>query len=598
MTGWTLAEELRARAEVERELLAPGSPFSIARQEVLGEELAVFEQRAPHLRALLSGSTRFGDLPYLVFPDLRLSFREHLQAVSALAATFEREYGIGKGDRVAILGANAPEWALAFWATISLGAIAVAMNGWWVGDEIDYALSHAEPKLLVVDKQRAERLSAPIPRGTAVLRFSSDEHTNGDSGTQSDFWTAIQRGRGAVLSETPIAEDDPAILLYTSGTTGRPKGALHSHRNVIALLGVQFFHGARLMKLRERAERDRASGADADATPPPQEKSEPAPQHCRLVSNPLFHVSGLHASLIAHLAGGVKSVWTTGRFSAEKVLAAMQAEQVNGWGPQGSMAYRVLQCPTRKEYDVSSVTSIGCGGAPVTPEIQAALREAFPNAVQGLAVGYGQTECTALATMNYGGELREYPESVGQALPTVDVEIRDPQGNRLPDGEEGDIFIRSPLVMLGYWKDPEATAKAIHPGRWLQTGDFGRLDSGRLYIHTRKRDLILRAAENVYPAEIERRLDAHPDVAESAVFGVDHPELGQSVKAVVVPKPGKKLDIEALRAWAAGGLAYYKVPEGWELRDAPLPRNASGKIVKYLLQDVAESAPDLEGKRG
>ncbi|MCA9640670.1 MAG: long-chain fatty acid--CoA ligase, partial [Myxococcales bacterium] len=385
---------------------------------------------------------------------------------------------------------------------------------------------------------------------------------------------------------------------YTSGTTGRPKGALHSHRNVVALLGVQFFHGARLMKLRERAERTAATPGDTDFAPLPPKESEPAPQHCRLVSNPLFHVSGLHASLIAHLAGGVKSVWTTGRFSAEKVLAAMQAEKVNGWGPQGSMAYRVLQCPTREEYDVSSVTSIGCGGAPVTPEIQAALREAFPNAVQGLAVGYGQTECTALATMNYGGELLEFPESVGQPLPTVSIEIRDPQGNPLPEGEEGDIFIRSPLVMLGYWKDPEATAKAIHPGRWLQTGDFGRLEAGRLYIHTRKRDLILRAAENVYPAEIERRLDAHPDVAESAVFGVDHPELGQSVKAVVVTKPGKTLDIEALKAWAAEALAYYKVPEDWELRDEPLPRNASGKIMKYLLQDVAESAADLDAKRG
>ncbi len=590
MATWTLEEELEARAAVERELLAPGSPFELTEEQVLGAQLQVFKHRAPHLRALLSASERFGDLPYLVFPDLRLSFREHLAAVAALASTLEREYGIGKGDRVAILGANSPEWCLAFWATISLGAIAVAMNGWWAGDEIDYALNHAEPKLLIVDQKRAERMGGPVARGIAVLRFDSVAHR-----PQDEFWSALEAGRGAALSEAPIAEDDPAILLFTSGTTGRPKGALHSHRNVVALLGVQFFHGARLIKLRERLE---AANGAVDSAPPPQahQHAQPAPQHCRLVSNPLFHVSGLHASLIAHLAGGVKSVWTTGRFSAEKVLSAMQAEGVNGWGPQGSMAYRVLQCPNRSDYDVSSVTSIGCGGAPVTPEIQAALREAFPNALQGLAVGYGQTECTALATLNYGGELQAFPESVGQPLPTIEIQIRDPQGNPLPEGEEGDIFIRAPLVMLGYWRDTEATAAAIHPGRWLQTGDFGRLEGGRLYIHTRKRDLILRAAENVYPAEIERRLDAHPEVSESAVFGVDHPELGQAVKAVIVPKPGKRPSIDALGAWVAEALAYYKVPEAWELRDEPLPRNASGKIVKYLLQDVADASADLEPK--
>lgn len=269
MATWTLDEELRARAIVERELLAPGSPFEVVEEDVLGARLSVFKRRAPHLRALLSASQRFGDSPYLVFPDLRLSFREHLQAVSALAATFEREYGIGKGDRVAILGANAPEWCLAFWATISLGAIAVAMNGWWVGDEIDYALHQTAPKLLVIDHKRAERLSRPIPCGTSALRFSSDDHE-----TELEFWSAVKRGRGAALSETAIEEDDAAILLFTSGTTGRPKGALHSHRNVVALLGVQFFHGARLAKLRELSQSEAASSGDTDGAPHPSPTSQ------------------------------------------------------------------------------------------------------------------------------------------------------------------------------------------------------------------------------------------------------------------------------------------------------------------------------------
>lgn len=645
-----LEREQAARREAERRLLAPGSPFEVVEELVLGEPMQVFAQRAPHLRALLERSKSFGEAPYLVFPTRRVSYREHLELVAALAQVFQQDFGVGPGDRVAIFGANSLEWCLAFWATISVGATAVAMNGWWVGDEISYGLAHATPKLLVADHKRLSRLQTALPPGTELLSFIGDSADPAPGGRSTQpaavdpgdpFWTALRAAQArlgdADLPAHPIAEDDPAILLYTSGTTGRPKGALHSHRNVIALLGVQFFHGARnalMAELLSSSDAPPQAGESAapGAAPPPRSPAAPGPetapaeaapaaQHCRLVSNPLFHVSGLHASLIAHLAGGVKSVWTTGRFSAEAVLELMQREGVNGWGPQGSMALRVLGCPTRSSYDVSGVTSIGCGGAPVTPEVQAALREAFPNAKLGLAVGYGLTESTALACLNFGQELLEFPESVGQPLPTIQVEIRplmdasetdapdarasgndpsdaDPTSNEaahadasalgdqaLPEGCEGEIYIRSPLVMLGYYADPAATQATIRPGRWLKTGDIGRLEGGRLYLHTRQRDLILRAAENVYPAEVERRLDAHPDVAESAVFGVDHPELGQEVKAVVVAKPGSSLDVESLRAWVSEGLAYYKVPSLWQLRDEALPRNASGKIVKFQLQD-------------
>jgi len=541
---------------IEEALLAPGAMFEVTEEQVMGERTEVFAQRMHCLRDLMELSRGYGDSPYLVFDHLRLSYADHYDAVAAVAHGLQTRYGIKHGDRVAILAANCPEWILAFWASVSLGAVVVGMNGWWTADEIEYALDNSEPKLLIADGKRLQRLS-PRPAGersVAVLEIEKDFDA---------LW------RGAEKSDMPttaIDEDDAAVILYTSGTTGRPKGAVNTHRNILALLGIQFFHGLR-------------SGAQAGA----------GAQHCRLNCAPLFHVSGLYSAAIAQLAGGVKSVWTMGRFDPERVLQLIEAEKVNGWGPMGTMAVRVVNHPDRANYDLSSMESIGCGGAPVTEALQQAMREAFPNAALGLGIGYGQTECTGLATIIGGEELTRYPNSVGKPLPTVQVEIRDADGKALPDGEVGGITVRGPLVMKEYWRNPEATAEAIGPGRWLRTGDVGRIEDGRLYIATRGRDMILRAAENVYPVEIENRLAEHPAVDEAAVFGVDHPELGQEVKAVVVTAEGASVETDALTAWVGETLAYYKVPSLWELRSEALPRNATGKVMKWLLQSGGDN---------
>jgi long-chain acyl-CoA synthetase len=541
-------------------LFAPGAPFEIASEQVLGEAIPVFRQRPRSLRALLEGSARFGDAEYLVFGERRLSFRQHLADVGSVARALSDRFGVGKGDRVAILAANCPEWIVGFWAAVSLGAVVVGMNGWWTADEIGYALEDSAPKVLIADRKRLDRV-----RGALALPVIEIE---------SDFAALAAHDPGAALPEADIDEDDRAVILYTSGTTGRPKGVVSTHRCILGLVQLQSVHGARLMLERGGA--------------------PPLGQHCRLTSNPLFHVSGLYSSAVAHLASGVKSVWTVGRFDPRQVLEVIERERVNGWSPQGSMAFRVLECPELERYDRSSVTMLGCGGAPVTREIQAGLRRAFPAAAQGLAVGYGLTECTALATINYGSELELHPGSVGRALPTVALEIRDEEGRALADGEIGEVTIRSPLVMREYWQNSEATSQAIAPGRWLRSGDIGRLDGGRLFIESRRRDLILRAAENVYPAEVEGRLLAHPDVEEVAVLGVDSAELGQEVKAIVVPRAGTSPSAAELAAFTATTLAYYKVPTHWELRREPLPRNASGKVMKFLLSGGAGAAFERE----
>jgi acyl-CoA synthetase (AMP-forming)/AMP-acid ligase II len=259
-----------------------------------------------------------------------------------------------------------------------------------------------------------------------------------------------------------------------------------------------------------------------------------------------------------------------------------------------TVVWRMIHHPDFGKYDLSSLRQMGGGGAPTAPDLQRRMRQAFPGLRTGghLGHGYGSTESGALATIIGGEEWLQHPESVGRALPTVEIEIRDPAhpaGPALPEGAEGEICVRSPLVMLGYFGRPQETAETILPGRWLRMGDIGRIEGGRLYLASRKRDLILRGSENVYPVEIENRLAEHPGVAEAAVVGVPSQELGQEVKAVVVPLPGATLDPAELARFVAEKLAYYKVPSQWEVRTEPLPRNATGKVLKQVLTGEAES---------
>jgi acyl-CoA synthetase (AMP-forming)/AMP-acid ligase II len=546
-------------AEIDAQLLGPGGPFELEEAEVFGERMTVFKSRTRSLRDLLVGARRFGDAEYFAFTDgdtlRRFTFAEHERLVASTAAVLRDQYGVGRGDRVAILGANSPEWIVTFWAAISLGAIAVGLNGWSTGPEILYGVGDSDPKLLVADARRLARLEGADP-GVPVV-----EMENGFDA----LWHAYP---DAELPETEIHDDDAALILYTSGTTGRPKGAVHTHGNVGALLAMTFFHGARGFMHRPPA---------ADAPPT-----------CQLMTSPLFHVSGLHTGAIAFMATGTRSVWLVGRFDPLTAAKVIEQERCTGWSITETVLHRMVNHPEIDRFDISSLRQIGGGGSPVSPSLQRRTREVFPNAGASMGLGYGLTECTALATVCSGQELIDHPLSCGSPLPTVQLEIRDSAtGEPLPEGDDGEVCIRSPGVMLGYWRNPEATAAAIGPGRWLRTGDIGHLEDGRLYLSSRRRDLILRGGENVYPVEVEKGIEDHPDVAECAVFGVDDPEFGQAVKAVVVPLPGRVLDVEELRAFTAKALSYYKVPTQWEIRTEPLPRNASGKLTKEPLRTGA-----------
>jgi acyl-CoA synthetase (AMP-forming)/AMP-acid ligase II len=301
------------------------------------------------------------------------------------------------------------------------------------------------------------------------------------------------------------------------------------------------------------------------------------------MSSPLFHVSGLHNAAIALLAQGSTVVWNVGRFDPAVALETIERERCTAWSIVPTTAWRVVNHPDVDRYDLSSVVQVGGGAAPISGALQQRLREVFPNAAPRLGIGYGMTESSSLATTAGGPDLLEHPDTVGRPIATTQVEIRDADGNPVPDGVEGEIHIRSPLVMLGYWRKPEATAATILPGRWLKTGDIGTIRDGLLYLSARRSDLILRGGENVYPAEVENCLEAHPAVRECVVLGVPHEELGEEVMAIVVPRDGQTPDPDELRAYIGERLAGYKVPSKWDIRSEPLPRNATGKVLRHVL---------------
>ena len=542
-------------------LTAPGEPFEIVDESVLGERMPVFANRPQSARELLIASAAFGEAEYLVHGVQRLTFQAHLDAVAAVAVALRDEYGVAKGDRVAILAPNSIEWVIAFWATVSLGAIVASMNAWWAPPEVAHALRTCEPKVVIADAARGAIVREIAPSIPQVAM----EH---------DVTAFIGRSHGMALSDEPIDEDDPAVILYTSGTTGRSKGAVASHRALCGTVSLARYTGAVALASA------RAAGAPLGAPAPP----------VALITVPLFHASGLYGFVVGHLANGGRLVLRSGRFDEDDVLRLIEAERVTMWAALGSMGPRVAERAHDSGRDLTSMRVLGIGGAPVSPVHQEQLRNAFPHASTSMSMGYTSSEAVAVVTRNHGRELLDHPTSAGRVNATVALQIRDAENRPLPEGVDGEIHVRSPYLMLGYWRDEDATTAVLKPGRWLAMGDIGCMRDGMLYINSRARDMVLVNAENVFPTEIEYRLDAHVNVRESAVIGVDDAKTGQAICAFVVVDDGVQVELDDLRAWCLAAMAGYKVPTQWVIRTDALPRNPSGKVLKRDLEQEAFDA--------
>ncbi|AOW91884.1 fatty acid--CoA ligase [Rhodococcus sp. WMMA185] len=536
--------------QVISRLTGPGGRFEIVEESVLGAQMPVMKNRGRSVGELLTASLQWGERDYLVTTDRRLSYTEHAAAVAALATSLRDDYGVRKGDRVAILAANAPEWVITFWATQMLGAISVGLNAWWVPREVEYALGHSSPTVVIADADGAKSL-ASVGTDIPVLNM------------EGDLPQIFSRYAGATMPQTEVDEDDPAVILYTSGTSGRPKGALHSQRNILAVVDYHRFSDALAGEF---------TGRPVDPSVPSELRY--------LLTSPLFHIASLHNLVIPRLATGGAVVMHQGGFDVDAVLGLVERERVTNWGAVPTMASRLIEHSDLDKYDLSSLTSFALASAPSSPAFKERLREKAPFARTSLADSYGLTEsCTAIAVAT-PQELEQIPDTLGRPIITVSMEIRDPHGERVPDGTEGEICVRSPYVMLGYWGDEAATDAAIAPGRWLRTGDCGVVEHGRLRLVGRRSDLILRGGENVYPVEVEQCLDEHPSVLECAVIGTPHKDLGQEVSALVVLRADATTTEDELRDYVAERLSYFKVPSRWRITTDPLPRNATGKMIR------------------
>jgi long-chain acyl-CoA synthetase len=567
-------------AEVRTQLTGPGGMFELVTEDVLGRPLPVYKERMRSLREIpQAAAARGDDTTYLVYGDRRYGFRSFVEQANGVARALADRYGIGHGDRVAVLSQNTPEWCLTFWATVASGAVLVGLNGWWKTDEILYGLQDSGATVLVADGKRFERIADRLdeaPELAHVFLIDADpDDFPAAAGAKAELrrFDDLDTGATPEFPDTAIAEDDDAVIFYTSGTTGKPKGAISTHRSMIANLQNTLYSSV--------------AGAMAN---PSGASVLPAGdgQTVSLLTSPLFHVSGCHSNLVVGLLAGIKLVIPEGRFQPDKVLELIQDHGVNIWATVPTMVWRVCEYPGRHDYDTSTVTSVAFGGSPSADELQRKVADTFPN-VASTSNAYGLTETSSVATVISGEDAKRKPWSVGPPVPGVEVRIVDPLNQPLAQGETGEVCIRGAILMKGYWNKPEATAEAIDEDGWLHTGDIGHLDDeGYLTITDRKKDMIIRGGENIYCVEIENRLVLHDAIADAAIIGVPHPELGEEVKAVVQVESGQAITEDEVRQWVRDDLADFKVPAYVEIRTDPLPRNASGKLLKNVLRGEGE----------
>jgi len=537
-------------------LSGPGAPFERTVEDVLGAPVEVFVQRPRNLVQVLQDAVaQFGDRPYLLFPHETVTFSALPARTAAYAKVLADEYGVGKGDRVAFASANSLPYALAEWATVVLGGIIVGLNGWWTGPELAYGVQLTSPKVLFGDEARLDRLAEVgitdgdvplIPFETLVEQVAARADT------------------GVALPEVAIDEDDPFMILFTSGTTGRPKGATLTHRNLVHMGSAMAFGRAVSMLVN-------------GIVPSPD-----APPPASICATPFFHISGTAPLFMTGARFGSTLIFPPpGRWDPGTHLRLTAEHRVSAWSGVPTQFWRMLEHPDFDAFDLSSLTLVSSGGAPFPPELMRVLNEKIPTAQ--LSNGYGMSESMGAGTLLSGARYVTHRESVGAPYPTIEVQIRDDDRAVLPEGEVGEICLRGAVVFRGYWDDPEATAAVLDAERWYHSGDYGRIDDGVLWLESRMRDLILRGGENIYPMEIEHRLIEHPDIADAAVIGVEHRTLGQEVKAFVVLHEGASLEPAAVREWAGQSLAPFKVPAYVEFRDS-LPYTQTGKVMKHELE--------------
>jgi long-chain acyl-CoA synthetase len=555
-------------------LAGPGSPVELEDAVINNVAMKVYKNAPPTIPSILdAAAAQFADRTYLVYENERVTFRALHLASRKLARHLVDDVKVRKGDRVAVIMRNYPEWPLGFYAALSAGTIATPMNSWWTAEELEYGLSFAGVTVAIMDPQIFERIRAILPRlpdlkHILIARGSTDEIAEprvsalGAIVGHPNSWADLPDAGPTGIDLQP---DDDATIMYTSGTTGKPKGALATHRAVISNMFNSTTCQAR-MYLRK-----------GEPIPAP----DPAAMRATLLAVPFFHATGSFAILIPSALRGDKIV-SMYKWDAGLALPIIEAEKITAVGGVPAIAWQILEHPDRDQYDLSSIQVISYGGAPSAPELVSTIKKRFPDAAPGN--GWGMTETCATATLNIGEDYVHRPSSAGAPPLAVELKVCDPEGRELAQGEVGELWCKSPANCRLYWNRPDATAETFRNG-WVVTGDLARIDEeGFLYLVDRAKDMLIRGGENIYCIEVENALYDHPAVMDAAVVGIQHKVLGEEVGAVVQLKPGKTATEAELRGHVASQLAAFKVPVEIQFLGEPLPRNANGKIVKAELR--------------
>jgi long-chain acyl-CoA synthetase len=554
---------VRSYEEAIATVSAPGQPFEVVTVEKNGVTNRVFKNAPATVRDFFD-LARGIETTFLVYEDEEWTFDKVMKEVDGLAYALVHHYGVKRGDRVGIAMRNYPEWVISFAAILSVGAISVSLNAWWTEEELAYAIDDSGLSVMIADRERVERshdACAKVGARLLGVRLQpGDVHSS-----LVERWEDVVVP-GAEMPRVDIDADTDATILYTSGTTGFPKGAVSTHAAISQTI-MAFVSSSQVQTAR------REEGEEGSGLPP-----------CFILIVPLFHVTGCIPVMMSCFSWHFKLVMMY-RWDPERALELIERHRVTNFVGVPTQAWDLMEAPNFANYDTSSLTAVGGGGAPAPSTLVARVEHTFKRGRPSL--GYGMTETNAYGPGNFGDDYVNHPDSTGH-VPTIvmDVDIRDNDLRSLPRGEGGEIWLKSPTLIRGYWEKPEATAATIVDG-WLRTGDLGRISKeSYLYVEDRAKDMILRAGENVYSAQVESAIYEHPAVYEAAVFGLPNERLGEEVAAVVMVRDGMDLTLEELRGFLSLHIAAYMIPSRVAFTRQPLPRNPAGKLMKRQMPAI------------
>ncbi|MDX1732779.1 MAG: class I adenylate-forming enzyme family protein [Halioglobus sp.] len=549
------------------EITAEGGLFEMTEVELDGHAYRAYKHAPQTLVDVFNGARAHGDLEFMVYEGRRYSYAEFFRQVDCLAASLQLDYGVGKGDRVAIAMRNNPQWAIAYVAATLLGAVVVPVNSWGKTEELRYALEDSDSSLLVCDAARLQLIESLLPEmGVSALLVDGDAGADhGDHVTP--FEAVVEAGQGREYAVPELTGSDNCVILYTSGSTGFPKGVLHRHIAVCQSLMNMFFLGYLLMEL--EGPREFRGGAERE-TP--------------MLTVPLFHATGLLSGLILPIHTAQKVVMLY-KWDAQKALETIQEERVTGLASVPAVIQDLLHHPAFDDYETTSLIRVSAAGAATPAGLPEMIREKCGEPSR--SAGWGMTETLAVGATMSGAVFDLSPDSAGIVSPIVDMRFVAPDGAEVPALQGGEMEVHSVTCTPGYWHKPDANAETFDAQRWMKTGDMARIDEdGFLHITGRIKEIVIRGGENIYPGEIEQAVYELPQVKENVVFGVPDDAMGEELALVLHLNPGETLSEDELRARLKERLAGYKVPRHIRFSSEPLPQNASGKLHKMKVREA------------